>query len=131
MHKSVLIILGAFLVVAIGAGVIIAFNGQPGSDSFVADEPATNQIPGNTSTDKVYSLAEISKHSDRSDCWMVIDGGVYDVTRYISAHPGGESIVDGCGTDATELFHNRPDREKDHSQRAVQLLKSFKIGTLQ
>ena len=81
-------------------------------------------------TEKNISLNEIAQHSLSSDCWMAIDGGVYDVTEYISSHPGGKLIIDGCGKDASEMFHNRPDREPDHSEDAVNLLKKFQIGKL-
>lgn len=133
MSKSVLIILGAFLVLAVGAGVVIAFNSNTSSTLNTSKNTisTTSVQTSNTTPEKAYSLTDISTHASKSDCWMAIDGGVYDVTKYINAHPGGNAILDGCGKDATELFHNRPDGQKDHSQRAVQLLKSFKVGTLQ
>jgi len=35
------------------------------------------------------SLEELLRHSSREDCWIVIDGGVYDVTSWLPKHPGG------------------------------------------
>ena len=38
--------------------------------------------------------------------WTVIDGAVYDITNYISMHPGGKkNIIKGIGKDSTEMFH--------------------------
>ena len=33
--------------------------------------------------------AELAKHTSRDDCWVAIHGKVYDVTQFLSIHPGG------------------------------------------
>lgn len=41
----------------------------------------------------------MAKHATARDCWLVISGGVYDVTGYLSDHPGGEDVMlDMAGT---------------------------------
>jgi cytochrome b involved in lipid metabolism len=47
---------------------------------------------------------ELKKHYKRNDCWTAIDGKVYDITDYISLHPGGKKILLGAGKDGTEYF---------------------------
>ncbi len=48
---------------------------------------------------------EVSAHDKASDCWIIIKGNVYDVTRFIRAHPGGiQSILVHAGDDCTEEF---------------------------
>jgi hypothetical protein len=42
--------------------------------------------------DKVFSKEEVSKHNKRTDCWIIVDKVVYDVTSYIDEHPGKRSI---------------------------------------
>ena len=49
-------------------------------------------------------MDEIKKHKKRDDCWLVIEDCVYNVTDYISQHPGGDRILEGAGKDATQLF---------------------------
>ncbi|KAJ3149741.1 Cytochrome b5 [Geranomyces variabilis] len=69
---------------------------------------------------------EISKHNKRDDLWMVIDGKVYDTTRFLDEHPGGEEVmVEVGGQDASEAFE-----EIGHSDDARDLLKGFYVGDL-
>lgn len=42
---------------------------------------------------------EISRHNKKSDCWISIDGSVYDVTRYLERHKDFEyDIAKHCGS---------------------------------
>ncbi|KAJ3121961.1 Cytochrome b5 reductase 4 [Nowakowskiella sp. JEL0407] len=51
------------------------------------------------------TVAELSQHRTRDDCWMSIQGRVYNVTMYLKFHPGGVGqLMRGAGKDATELF---------------------------
>jgi cytochrome b involved in lipid metabolism len=51
------------------------------------------------------SRAELRKHRSQYDCWMVLHGKVYNVTKYIPYHPGGfDEIMRGAGIDGTKLF---------------------------
>ncbi|KAI8907707.1 cytochrome b5-like heme/steroid binding domain-containing protein, partial [Powellomyces hirtus] len=52
-----------------------------------------------------YTLADVAAHRKRDDCWMSIQGKVYNVTHYMKFHPGGAGqLMRGAGKDATELF---------------------------
>jgi cytochrome b involved in lipid metabolism len=78
---------------------------------------------------KQITMDEVSKHADQNSCWMVIDNNVYDVTSYVSQHPGGDMILSGCGKDATSMFNNRPGGGS-HSSRASNILTGLQIGVL-
>lgn len=79
-----------------------------------------------------YTLAEVSAHATASDCWLAIDGKVYDVTGFIPGHPGKDAILQGCGKDATTLFQTRPmGSGTPHSERARDRLPDFYIGDLE
>jgi cytochrome b involved in lipid metabolism len=81
---------------------------------------------------KSFSIQDIESHDQESDCWLVIEGKVYEVTSWIPTHPGGKAILEGCGTDATELFKTRPmGSGTEHSSRAKGLLDSYYIGDLE
>jgi cytochrome-b5 reductase len=47
---------------------------------------------------------ELRQHNTREDCWMSVEGMVYDCTEYIQYHPGGDKIMLGAGKEATSLY---------------------------
>lgn len=68
---------------------------------------------------------ELAEHARPSSCWLAIDGGVYDVTPFLSNHPGGaKTLLAASGRDASDafrLFHPEPVRRR---------LKAFRVGAL-
>ncbi len=51
-----------------------------------------------------FSWEDIRKHDKENDAWVVMDGEVYDVSKFLSEHPGGSSIVlPSLGTDIQEV----------------------------
>merc|ERR1719148_366814 len=53
-----------------------------------------------------YTLDEVAKHNTKTDCWVVVNGEVLDVTSFLGDHPGGElAILTFAGRDATEEFN--------------------------
>jgi len=52
-----------------------------------------------------YSAEEVAKHVTKTDCWVILNGKVLDVTSFLSQHPGGElAILTFAGKDATAEF---------------------------
>lgn len=78
-----------------------------------------------------YTLAQVAGHSSPEDCWLVIEGKVYDVSNYADTHPGEEAVYLGCGKDATEMFNDRPNGSGAHSEKARSFLPNFYIGDLE
>ena len=86
----------------------------------------TRQLTGGV---KIYSKAEVAKHNTPDDAWMIINGKVYNVTNWISKHPGGNVILQGIGKDATSLFNNKGGGS-GHSAAAHKILAKYYIGDL-
>ena len=73
----------------------------------------------------------VATHKTSSNCWIIVSGKVYDVTSYISVHPGGTStIISQCGKDATNAFNTKGGTGGSHSSSAKSTLAGFFMGNL-
>lgn len=73
----------------------------------VDDQSAEDDEDVDPKPDRQYTLTEIRKHNKVSDCWIIIEGAVYDVTSYLRDHPGGlDPFLVFAGGDATRAFHD-------------------------
>ncbi|KAK3707224.1 hypothetical protein LTR37_012224 [Vermiconidia calcicola] len=51
-------------------------------------------------------VSEVAKHASPDDCWIVVNGKVYDLTSFAPNHPGGASIVyQYAGKDGTKTYN--------------------------
>jgi len=89
--------------------------------------PAPTPTPSPAPAKTGYTLTEVATHNSAASCWMAIRGKVYDVTSFISRHPGGNNILKGCGKDATSLFEGVSGHLK---QTTLNLLPGFYKGEL-
>jgi len=75
---------------------------------------------------RTITLSEVAKHTGKDSCWMVIHNKVYDVSKFLDEHPGGEEVMlDVAGRNATESFE-----DVGHSEDARELLSNYLIGDL-
>lgn len=113
----------------VGTGVLVA-----GTIAVVAmtRTPQTVKATLPTASPQVSMLRmiDVAKHTSASDCWTTIDGQVYDLTKYILYHPGGNRILQACGKDATDLFNGKSSMGWMHSQMAKQILSKYILGNL-
>ena len=69
--------------------------------------PASPKASSPTGT-MTLSNAEIRTHNSKSDCWSIVNGNVYNLTSYVSSHPGGQSVIANiCGKDGSSAFSNQ------------------------
>jgi len=139
MSKRNKITLALLFVLVVGAGFIIYYGrpvmkiNQTNDNQVVADN--NNVSPSSTvdqATDNTqnpaYTLTEIISHNSADDCWSAVNGDVYDLSTWVSRHPGGsQKIINMCGTDASKNFNNM----HGNSAPAKAALVLLKIGKLQ
>jgi hypothetical protein len=126
MKRTVLIATGLFWV---GIAGFIAFGtAWEAPDQQKNTGKPASPPPAQTPVETIYSFAEVEKHGSAESCWMIIEGKVYDVTRYVDRHPSRPQVLlKYCGKEATQGF-NTKDRGRPHSARARRLLEEFTIG---
>lgn len=74
-----------------------------------------------------YTLEDVAKHNLSSDCWSAVNSKVYDLTSWISQHPGGSSqIMSICGIDGSGAFNQQHTGAREPAEE----LASFYIGDL-
>lgn len=74
----------------------------------------TNRIP----------MEEVRKHNTRESCWCVVEGDVYDITRFLRKHPPGAAIIlKYAGTDVTSHFDY-------HTEATKYFWRQLKIGVV-
>ncbi|KAF9425756.1 hypothetical protein BGZ94_007244 [Podila epigama] len=75
---------------------------------------------------KVFTYADLTKHTDKDNLYLAIRGKVYDCSGFIDEHPGGEEVLlDEAGRDATESFD-----DVGHSDEAREILSKLYVGEL-
>lgn len=87
----------------------------------------TNKTPHTTSQNTSpkeapasFSITEVFSHNKPNDCWLVIDGLVFDATPAAKLHPA----LFNCGTNASVNYH------KNHGSTISDKMMQYHIGTL-
>lgn len=112
------LLIAAVLTVAVGGIVLWQKNATP--VGMTTGTATTTPAGGIT-------MEEVATHSTRTDCWSVINGGVYDLTSWVPQHPGGEQAILGlCGTDGSARFNG----QHAGGQSQLAILAGFKIGEI-
>ncbi|KAJ8337152.1 hypothetical protein SKAU_G00383720 [Synaphobranchus kaupii] len=88
--------------------------------SCMEEQEAVNQ------TVKYYMLSDVEERNTFKSTWIIINHKIYDVTKFLEEHPGGEEVLrEQAGGDATESFE-----DVGHSTDAREMAESFLIGEL-
>lgn len=108
-----------------GAGAATGMPPPPARAPRPAEHPALRPV----------TSAELLAHATPGNCWVAIDGVVYDLTDYIDLHPSKQQEMEGyCGKDGTrpwDLKESGKDRGKPHTERAAEMLAEYpQVGRL-
>ena len=96
-----------------------------------ANAPATTTttggLKGETRTRPGYTFEDVARHDAPDDAWCVVHDVVYDITHWISKHPGGSiPLRQYAGRDMTDAFN----AYHGPSGKAARTLRAYAIGDL-
>jgi cytochrome b involved in lipid metabolism len=85
--------------------------------------PKATPTPTPSTTQAGYTMADVKKANTRAKCWSAIDGNVYDLTAWISSHPGGAGAITFlCGIDGSNAFKAQHEGQSRPTNRLSQYL---------
>lgn len=77
---------------------------------------------------KVFTLEELKAYDNQEKCFTVINEKVYDITKYLSVHPGGiNNVLKVCGRDGTNIFMGKHTGD----EKPNIILRSMQVGVIQ
>ena len=110
-----------FLLVFLGCFIYYKLN-----DKSYALESDHNQQ--NIRSLPTYTRTEVAERSeDRKTVWMTYKNGVYDMTNWVHAHPGGNKILMAAGKDLEEFFEIY---QVHKGELTMKILEAHLIGNL-
>ncbi|KAF8592720.1 cytochrome b5 [Ramaria rubella] len=76
---------------------------------------------------KEVSYELLKEHTKKENLYLLVDNKVYDVSKFIDEHPGGDEVMLAeAGKDATEAFE-----DVGHSDEARDLLPGLFVGNFE
>jgi cytochrome b involved in lipid metabolism len=110
-------------------GAVLLGGGMLTAPAAQASTPGWSSTPTSAPVvAKSYRRSTVAKHHTASNCWSIVDGKVYKLTKWVAKHPGGRKrIVRMCGKDASAAFHSRHGKQ---SRATRVVLKRYLIGTV-
>ncbi|MBK9363424.1 MAG: cytochrome b5 domain-containing protein [Rubrivivax sp.] len=103
---------------------------RPPAAAPAVQPPSAAPSAASARPERRYTLAEVARHATPADCWMAIDGGVYDFSAYLPQHPSDPALIEPwCGREASEAYRTKT-RGRPHSQRATAMMAGYRMGTL-
>jgi cytochrome b involved in lipid metabolism len=89
--------------------------------------PTVAPTPSASATPAGYTMEQVKANNTATKCWSAIDGKVYDLTNWISSHPGGAGAIRSlCGVDGTASFKAQHANQANPASR----LNSYLLGPL-
>ncbi|KAG2383711.1 hypothetical protein C9374_004382 [Naegleria lovaniensis] len=106
-------------------GIIVHVHAEESHSEMIKNDEEPNVL-------KYFTLEQVAQHDGSSkqagSIWVIFKGGVYDVTEFIEAHPGGTEKIMLAAGKSIEPFWNI--YRQHHTKEVYEILEQYKIGEL-
>ncbi|KAJ6571700.1 hypothetical protein B0H19DRAFT_1130784 [Mycena capillaripes] len=80
---------------------------------------------------RIYTAEDVAAHTTQSNCWLSHKDKVYNVSKFINDHPGGDDIIlKYAGKDVEAAMAGQDGEHHEHSEAAYEMLDEYQIGRL-
>jgi cytochrome b involved in lipid metabolism len=80
----------------------------PSQSATQSPSSTKSATPSATTALTKLTLEEVKKHDSGTSCWSIVYGNVFDLTKWITKHPGGAAVIRAiCGKDGTSAFEGQ------------------------
>jgi len=130
-NELIIGIIGSIIIIVLTVFYVNQYQSQQDQfDKNSQNKIASQNVKPQQNLDTVLTVEEVAKHNSANDCWFIIENAAYDVTQYLSLHPGGKNrIIPFCGQDATVAYSTMGGKGS-HSLFADNELSKLKIGQI-
>lgn len=132
---AVVVVAGGYWYVRTDVGEVVpatdseVVGGAAGTMPAGSDMPENGMVGGDAAPVAVatFTFAQIAEHATATSCWSAVNGSVYDLTKWIPLHPGGEAKIKAmCGKDGSAAFTGKHGGQ----EKPEAVLATYKIGEL-
>lgn len=99
----------------------------PNENAKIREKEVANTSTSASPGKNTYTWQDVAKHNTAEDCWVSLNGKVYNITNWMDSHPGGKEILQlVAGRDISIAF----DCYHPFTNKAREVLPKFEIGTV-
>ena len=111
------------LVGSVGAGLAFVY-----TRATTLDAKSRSASPSSSTPSTLYSREDVSKHnSSDSGIWVTYQGHVYDISEFVSEHPGGNKILLASGGPLEPFWAMYAVHQ---TAEVLQMLEKYRVGEL-
>lgn len=121
-------------IVILGVAGLLSYENRSRDITQTTDTPGTSTAETTTEAvaggETLWTESIVAGHSAVNDCWIIVNGGIFNVTEYVPFHPGGTNAIrPWCGRESTQAFTIRGENG-EHSNSAWSQLEKYYLAKL-
>jgi len=110
----------------VGAEDVGQINTVPSTANGIANDNATEDANEEEAASQYFTREEVATHNKSDDLWIIVEGKVYDMSKFYPSHQGGTSMLKFAGKEATKAVYG-----PQHPDLVRNMLPEFYVGDIE